>query len=79
MATAQIPSIDKDEIRVADATDKAITAAWKTRVVEGNGVDPSAADDDINLGFDPAARAAGTDRPVLLVLGENVQSLLAER
>ncbi|MFE7393762.1 protein kinase [Streptomyces sp. NPDC057582] len=58
MATAQIPSTDKDEIRVADATDKAITAAWKTRVAEGNGVDPSAADDDINLGFDPAEKAA---------------------
>ncbi|MFD5762334.1 serine/threonine protein kinase, partial [Streptomyces sp. NPDC127044] len=58
MATAQIPSTDKDEIRVAGATDKAITAAWKTRVAEGNGVDPSAADDDINLGFDPAEKAA---------------------
>ncbi|WP_307787089.1 serine/threonine-protein kinase [Streptomyces musisoli] len=58
MATAQIPSTDKDEIRVADATDKAITAAWKTRVAEDDGVDPSAADDDISLGFDPAEKAA---------------------
>ncbi|MEW2288319.1 protein kinase [Streptomyces sp. NPDC047841] len=58
MATAQIPSADNDEIRVADATDKAITAAWKARVAEGNGVDPSAADDDISLGFDPAEKAA---------------------
>ncbi|MET8413275.1 hypothetical protein ABZV34_35405 [Streptomyces sp. NPDC005195] len=58
MATAQIPSTDKDEIRVAGAMDKAVTAAWKTRVAEGNGVDPSAADDDINLGFDPAEKAA---------------------
>ncbi|MEW2513948.1 serine/threonine-protein kinase [Streptomyces sp. NPDC046870] len=58
MATAQIPSADQDEIRVADATDKAITAAWKARVAEGDGVDPSAADDDISLGFDPAEKAA---------------------
>ncbi|MFI2641964.1 serine/threonine-protein kinase [Streptomyces sp. NPDC018610] len=58
MATARMPSTDKDEIRVADATDKALTAAWKTRVAEDDGVDPSAADDDISLGFDPAGKAA---------------------
>ncbi|MGW2713434.1 serine/threonine protein kinase [Streptomyces sp. NPDC001356] len=58
MATAQIPSADRDEIRVADATDKAVTAAWRARVAEGDGVDPSAADDDISLGFDPAEKAA---------------------
>ncbi|OXY89397.1 serine/threonine-protein kinase [Streptomyces diastatochromogenes] len=58
MATAQIPSSDRAEIRVADATDKAITAAWKVRVAEGNGVDPAAADNDISLGFDPVEKAA---------------------
>ncbi|MFJ9818423.1 protein kinase [Streptomyces sp. NPDC101151] len=58
IATAEIPSSDKAEIRVADATDKAITAAWKVRVAEGNGVDPAAADNEISLGFDPVEKAA---------------------
>ncbi|MFF4569531.1 protein kinase [Streptomyces sp. NPDC001410] len=58
MATAQIPSSDRAEIRVADATDKAVTAAWKVRVAEGNGVDPVAAENDISLGFDPVEKAA---------------------
>ncbi|TVZ83198.1 hypothetical protein [Streptomyces sp. BK340] len=58
MATAQIPSSDRAEIRVADATDKAVTAAWKVRVAEGNGVDPAAAQNDISLGFDPVEKAA---------------------
>ncbi|MFH8774519.1 protein kinase [Streptomyces sp. NPDC017958] len=58
LTTAQIPSSDRAEIRVADATDKAVTAAWKVRVAEGNGVDPAAAENDISLGFDPVEKAA---------------------
>lgn len=58
IATAEIPSSDKAEIRVADATDKAITAAWKVRAAEGGGVDSSAADNEISLGFDPVEKAA---------------------
>ncbi|MET8586057.1 serine/threonine-protein kinase [Streptomyces collinus] len=58
IATAEIPSSDKAEIRVADATDKAITAAWKARAAEGGGLDPSAADNRISLGFDPVEKAA---------------------
>ncbi|MEV7688894.1 protein kinase domain-containing protein [Streptomyces bungoensis] len=58
IATAEIPSSDKAEIRVADATDKAITAAWKVRVAQDDGVDPSAGDDEISLGFDPVEKAA---------------------
>ncbi|MFC7909621.1 serine/threonine-protein kinase [Streptomyces nigra] len=56
--TASIPSSDSDEIRVADATDKAITAAWDDRIAEGNGLTPFAASDAIDLGFDPVEKAA---------------------
>ncbi|MFE9098781.1 serine/threonine-protein kinase [Streptomyces sp. NPDC007264] len=58
IATAGIPSSDKAEIRVADATDKAITAAWDARIAEGQGLEPFAASDAIDLGFDPVERAA---------------------
>jgi hypothetical protein len=58
MATAEIPSSDKDEIRVADDTDKAVTAVWNTRVAEGNGLEPFGTNDAINLGFDPVEKAA---------------------
>ncbi|MEU6089554.1 serine/threonine-protein kinase [Streptomyces sp. NPDC047085] len=58
LATARIPSSDKAEIRVADAIDKAVTAAWRARAAEGDGLEPSAADDEISLGFDPVEKAA---------------------
>lgn len=58
LATAGIPSSDRDEIRVADATDKAVTAAWDTRVAEGHGLGPFGAEDAIDLGFDPVENAA---------------------
>ncbi|MGW4817480.1 hypothetical protein ACWEP4_00535 [Streptomyces sp. NPDC004227] len=58
IATAGIPSSDKAEIRVADATDKAITAAWDTKIAEGLGLKPFAASDAIDLGFDPVEKAA---------------------
>ncbi|MEV6054340.1 protein kinase [Streptomyces sp. NPDC052107] len=58
IATAGIPSSDKAEIRVADATDKAITAEWNSRIAEGNGLAPFGNADPINLGFDPAEKAA---------------------
>ncbi|MET7617392.1 serine/threonine-protein kinase [Streptomyces sp. NPDC005408] len=58
MVTAEIPSSDKQEIRVADTTVKAVTAAWNTRVAEGHGLDPFESDDAISLGFDPVENAA---------------------
>jgi hypothetical protein len=58
MATAGIPSSDRDEIRVADATNKAITAAWNARVAEGNGPEPFGTSDAISIGFDPVENAA---------------------
>ncbi|MFD4577159.1 serine/threonine-protein kinase [Streptomyces sp. NPDC058417] len=58
LAAAGIPSGDKDEIRVADAADKAITAAWNDRIAEGHGLDPFAAGITIDLGFDPVEKAA---------------------
>ncbi|MGK5447597.1 serine/threonine-protein kinase [Streptomyces radiopugnans] len=58
MATAGEPSSDKDEVRVADATVKAITAAWNTRVAEGRGLDPFDREDAVSLGFDPVEKAA---------------------
>ncbi|MFG2365793.1 serine/threonine-protein kinase [Streptomyces mirabilis] len=53
IVTAKIPSSDKDEIRIAAGTVKAITAAWNTRVGEGYGLEPFDRDDAITLGFDP--------------------------
>jgi hypothetical protein len=58
MATAGIPSSDRDEIRVADATDKAVTAAWQARIAEDDGLEPFTASDAIDLGFDPVEKAA---------------------
>ncbi|MET8028939.1 serine/threonine protein kinase [Streptomyces avermitilis] len=58
MATAEIPSSDRDEIRVADATDKAVIAAWNARIAEGHGLEPFATNDAIALGFDPVEKAA---------------------
>ncbi|MFF0170896.1 serine/threonine-protein kinase [Streptomyces prasinus] len=58
IATARIPSADQNEIRVADDADKAITAAWDAAVAEGNGNEPFATNDVINLGFDPVEKAA---------------------
>lgn len=58
MVTAEIPSSDKQEIRVADATVKAVTAAWNTRVAEGHGLEAFERDDAISLGFDPVENAA---------------------
>ncbi|MGQ4383477.1 serine/threonine-protein kinase [Streptomyces sp. SAS_270] len=57
-ATAGIPSSDRDEIRVAGAADRAIIAAWNARIAEGNGLEPFAASDAIDLGFDPVEKAA---------------------
>ena len=56
IVTAGIPSSDKDEIRIANGTVKAITAAWNTRVAEGYGLEPFDRDDAITLGFDPVER-----------------------
>ncbi|WP_406368892.1 serine/threonine protein kinase [Streptomyces sp. NBC_00647] len=53
MATAEIPSSDKDEIRIASGTLKAVTAAWNTRLAQGYGLEPFDRDDAITLGFDP--------------------------
>ncbi|MEU2234982.1 serine/threonine protein kinase [Streptomyces vietnamensis] len=64
MATAEIPSSDKAEIRVADATVKAIVATWNTNTTETND-DPITLNDGISLGFDPVEHAAyvWTDDP----------------
>ncbi|WP_328619786.1 serine/threonine-protein kinase [Streptomyces sp. NBC_00354] len=64
MATAEIPSSDKAEIRVADATAKAVTATWNTNTAETNEA-PIGASDGITLGFDPVENAAyvWTDDP----------------
>ncbi|MFJ6016694.1 serine/threonine protein kinase [Streptomyces sp. NPDC092952] len=64
MATAEIPSSDKAEIRVADATVKAIVATWNTNTTETND-DPITLNDGISLGFDPIENAAyvWTDDP----------------
>ncbi|MCX4626476.1 serine/threonine-protein kinase [Streptomyces sp. NBC_01443] len=64
MATAEIPSSDKAEIRVADATAKAVTATWNTNTAETNEA-PINASDGITLGFDPVENAAyvWTDDP----------------
>ncbi|BAU87387.1 serine/threonine protein kinase [Streptomyces laurentii] len=64
MATAEIPSSDKAEIRVADATVKAIVATWNSNTTETND-DPIALNDGISLGFDPVENAAyvWTDDP----------------
>ncbi|MEV8547593.1 serine/threonine-protein kinase [Streptomyces sp. NPDC051572] len=56
IVTAEIPSTDKDEIRIANGTVKAITSAWNTRVAEGHGLEPFDRDDAITLGFDPVER-----------------------
>ncbi|MGW4758243.1 serine/threonine-protein kinase [Streptomyces chartreusis] len=56
IVTAQIPSSNKDEIRIAGGTVKAITAAWDTRVAEGHGLEPFDRDDAITLGFDPVQK-----------------------
>lgn len=64
MATAEIPSSDKAEIRVADTTVKAIVATWNTNTTTTN-EDTLTVDDGINLGFDPVENAAyvSTDDP----------------
>nr|WP_277922391.1 serine/threonine-protein kinase [Streptomyces sp. Root264] len=56
IVTAQIPSSDKDEIRLAASTVKAVTAAWNKRVAEGHGLEPFERDDAITLGFDPVEK-----------------------
>ncbi|MCP3821360.1 serine/threonine protein kinase [Streptomyces sp. A3M-1-3] len=56
IVTAGLPSGDKNEIRVAGDTVKAITTAWNTRVAEGYGLEPFDRDDAITLGFDPVER-----------------------
>nr|WP_051105880.1 serine/threonine-protein kinase [Streptomyces hokutonensis] len=56
VVTAEIPSSDKDEIRIANGTVKAITAAWNKRVTEGYGLEPFDHDNAITLGFDPVER-----------------------
>ncbi|MGW0735556.1 hypothetical protein [Streptomyces sp. NPDC002851] len=55
---AEIPSSDEDEIRIAGATVKAVNTAWNARVAEWHGLEPFDTDDAINLGFDPAEKAA---------------------
>ncbi|MGW0947907.1 serine/threonine-protein kinase [Streptomyces sp. NPDC002623] len=56
IVTAGIPSSDKDEIRIAADTVKAIAAAWNARVAEGHGLEPFDRNDAITLGFDPVER-----------------------
>ncbi|WP_326589661.1 serine/threonine protein kinase [Streptomyces sp. NBC_01294] len=58
METAQMPSSDKAEIRVADDTVKAINTVWDARVAEGNGPVAFDRDDAVTLGFDPVEKAA---------------------
>ncbi|MCM9083200.1 serine/threonine protein kinase [Streptomyces spororaveus] len=64
MATAELPSSDKVEIRIADATVKAVTATWDANTPETNEA-PLSTHDGINLGFDPVENAAyvWTDDP----------------
>ncbi|MFI8791994.1 serine/threonine protein kinase [Streptomyces sp. NPDC055105] len=64
MATAEIPSSNKTEIRVADATVKAIVATWNTNTTETN-ENALTLNDGISLGFDPVENAAyvWTDDP----------------
>ncbi|WP_405988043.1 serine/threonine-protein kinase [Streptomyces sp. NBC_00986] len=64
MATAEIPSSDKAEIRIADATVKAIVATWNTDTTTTN-EEALTVNDGINLGFDPVEKAAyvWTDDP----------------
>ncbi|MGW7610849.1 serine/threonine protein kinase [Streptomyces sp. NPDC054766] len=64
MATAEIPSSDKAEIRIAYATIKAIVATWNADTTTTN-EDALTINDGINLGFDPVENAAyvWTDDP----------------
>ncbi len=64
MATAEFPSSDKAEIRVADAAVKAITATWNANTTETN-AEPIGTGDGISLGFDPVENSAyvWTDDP----------------
>ncbi|MDX3838667.1 hypothetical protein [Streptomyces europaeiscabiei] len=64
MATAEIPSSDKAEIRIADTTVKAIVATSNTDTTHTN-EDALTVNDGINLGFDPVEKAAyvWTDDP----------------
>lgn len=57
LATAGIPSGDKAEIRVADATVKAITADWNADIAD-TGEEVLHAVDGLRLGFDPVENAA---------------------
>lgn len=57
MATAEIPSSDKAEIRIADTTVKAIVATSNTDTTHAN-EDALTVNDGINLGFDPVEKAA---------------------
>ncbi|MFF0205794.1 serine/threonine-protein kinase [Streptomyces sp. NPDC005017] len=56
LTTAELPSSDKNEIRIAGDTVKAITTAWDTRIAEGHGLEHFDRDDAITLGFDPVER-----------------------
>ncbi|MER7536941.1 protein kinase [Streptomyces sp. NPDC097704] len=78
MATAEFPSSDKAEIRVADATVKAIIATWNTNTTETN-ADPIGTSDGLNLGFDPVENAAyvWTDDPNGRFTSHFTQSTLA--
>lgn len=55
LATAGIPSSDKDEIRVADDTVKALYTAWDARAADA-GLDPLGTG-TVQLGFDPVEHA----------------------
>ncbi|MFD8550772.1 protein kinase [Streptomyces fradiae] len=55
LATAGIPSSDRDEISVADGTVKALVAEWAARSPE-SGMEPLGAD-TLQLGFDPVEKA----------------------
>lgn len=78
MATAEFPSTDKAEIRVADAAVKEITATWNANTPETN-EDPIGAGDGISLGFDPVENAAyvWTDDPRGRFTNRAAQSNLA--
>jgi eukaryotic-like serine/threonine-protein kinase len=78
MRAAGIPSADRSEIRVADATVKAVLADWNANT-DGMGDSPLTPADGIQLGFDPVEQAAyvWSDDPAGRFAGRAQQSNLA--
>jgi hypothetical protein len=69
---ATIPSTDKNEIRTADATVKAIRSAWASKVTEGQGLAPLDPYGGVTIGFDPVER-------VMYVWSNHLEWGLAQR